>query len=121
MFKKFNPNPCGKKVGDCVVRGLSLFLNKSWNDVYTDICLVGLKMCDLPNSNAVWHKYLLDSGYTCRIVEPITVEQFCIEYPKGKYLLATGTHVIAVEDGDYFDAWNSGSENIFYYYTKEEE
>lgn len=120
MYRKFNPNPCGKKTGDCVIRGISIFLDKKWDEVYTELGLVGLKMCDMPNSNSVWHRYLLDEGCKCKMIEPITVKQFCETHPSGKYLLATGTHVIAVIDGDYYDAWNSGSENIFYYYTKEE-
>ncbi|MBR0092838.1 MAG: hypothetical protein IJP92_14190 [Lachnospiraceae bacterium] len=44
-----------------------------------------------------------------------TVERFCEEYPEGTYLVATGTHVVAVVDGNYYDAWNSGKEQITHY------
>ena len=47
-----------------------------------------------------------------------TVEDFCREYPEGTYILATGTHVVTVIDGDYYDTWESGSEPIIYYWKK---
>lgn len=75
----------------------------------------------MPNSNSIWHKYLTDNGYTQKTANFMSVEQFCNEHPKGKYLLATGTHAVTVIDGDYYDAWNSGNEIIVYYYEKEEE
>lgn len=82
------------------------------------------KMYDMPSSNAVWGAYLADMGYR-RYVIPDTcpacysVKQFCIDNPKGKYLLATGTHAVTVIDGDYYDTWDSGDEVPIYYFTKE--
>ena len=43
-----------------------------------------------------------------------------MDNPEGKYLLATGTHVVTVIDGDYYDTWDSGDEIPIYYFTKEE-
>jgi len=34
-------------------------------------------------------------------------------------ILATGTHVIAVGDGNYYDTWDSGQEVPIYYWRKE--
>lgn len=121
MYKNFNPNPCGKKVGDCVIRGISILTDKSWNDVYMGLCLEGLKMCDMPSSNVVWHNYLLEHSFTQKTIQPTTVKEFCKDNPKGKYLLATGTHVVTIIDGNYYDAWDSGNETIIYFYVKEKE
>lgn len=49
-----NPNPSGKNVGDCVIRAISICMDKDWIDTYTDICLQGLLDHDMPSSNAVW-------------------------------------------------------------------
>ena len=48
-----------------------------------------------------------------------TVEDFCTDHPKGTYVLGTGSHAVAVVDGCYFDAWDSGSEIPIYYFSKE--
>ena len=48
-----------------------------------------------------------------------TVEKFCWEHPRGLFLLATGSHVVAVENGDYYDAWDSGNEVPIYYWEYE--
>ena len=42
-------------------------------------------------------------------------------FPTGKYIVATGTHAVAVVNGDYYDAWDSGHVMPIYYYTKEGE
>lgn len=107
MYKYYNPNPLGKKIGDCVIRAISIILSKSWEETYMDITMMGLKMCDMPSSNAVWGAYLWGLGFKRKIIDNTcpncyTVRDFCFDHPKGKYILATGEHVVAVIDGDYY-------------------
>ena len=124
MYKHFNPNPCGKAVGDCVIRAVSKVENMSWEQVYISVCVFGYVYCDMPSSNAVWSAYLKSRGYTQHAVPdncPLcyTVKDFCREHDRGSFLLGTGTHVVAVVDGDYYDAWDSGNEVIDRYFTRE--
>lgn len=121
MFRYFNPNPDRSLVGDCVVRAICKLQNRRWEDVYVDICLEGLILHNMPSSNDVWGSYLMNCGYsryslpdTCPAC--YTVRDFCIDHPIGAFLLATGTHVIAVIDGDYYDTWDSGDESPAYYW-----
>lgn len=125
MYIYWNPNPANKIVGDCVVRAISKLTGQDWEDTYTKICLHGLMMHDMPSSNRVWERYLLDSGFvrdaipnTCP--DCYTVKDFCNEHSCGKYLLAIGNHVVAVEDGDYYDTWDSGDEFPIFYWRKEQ-
>ena len=80
----------------------------------------------MPSSNSVWDSFLRENGYL-RYAIPntcpncYTVQDFAKDHPKGRYLLATGSHVVAVIDGDYFDTWDSGFEKPKSYYTKQEE
>lgn len=121
MYEEYNPNPCGIRVGDCVIRAISKLMNQDWEKTYIELCLQGLKMCDMPSSNPVWGSYLLEHGYKQVPTNPVTVAEFCDRHPQGKYLLATGSHVVTIEDGNYYDAWNSGNEIIMYYFEKEED
>lgn len=125
MFNFYNPNPKRKLVGDCVIRAISKLTSKDWEDVYLGIVLKGYELHDMPSSNNVWETYLRENGYKRMLVPNMcpdcyTVEDFCRDHPTGSYLLATGTHVVAVEDGDYFDTWDSGNEIPIYYFKKEE-
>jgi hypothetical protein len=119
-----NPNPKGKNVGDCVVRAISICMDRSWEDIYTDLCFQGLLDCDVPSSNAVWGSFLKKNGYRSSVIpndcpDCYTIEQFCAEHPEGRYILATGNHVVCVINGNYYDAWDSGKEIPAYLWRKE--
>ena len=123
-FIYFNPNPKGSFVGDCVIRALSKATDADWYKVYLDLAIQGYAMCDMPSSNAVWGQYLMSNGYRRYIIpntcpDCYTVKSFCADNPQGKYILATGTHVLTVIDGDYYDSWDSGNEIPVYYYMEE--
>ena len=123
-YRYFNPNPDGKKVGDCVIRAIGFLTGQDWTETYLGITLQGLEMFDMPSSNAVWAEYLKRRGYRRYIIPDscpncYTVGEFCRDNPQGTFLLATGNHVVAVKDGDYFDAWDSGNETPIYFWRKE--
>lgn len=119
-----NPNPNGREVGDCTVRAISICEGLAWEEVYLSLCIMGFLEADMPSSNAITDKYLLSQGYTKRGIvntcpDCYTVKKFCEEHPKGRYILGTGTHMICVIDGDYYDAWDSGEKLPAYYFYKE--
>ena len=123
MFQQYNPNPLHKRVGDCTVRALSKVLNQSWQDTYLDLVIFGYMYCDMPSSNSVWGAYLKSKGFRRFIIPDdgigdYSVQDFCREYPSGTYLLALESHVVAVIDGDFYDAWDSGSESPVYFWKK---
>ena len=118
----FNPNPLGKRVGDCVVRAVAKLTEQDWETVYRGIAQAGFELCDMPSSNAVWAAYLKQLGYR-RFVIPdtcpncYTVRDFCFDNPRGRFLLATGSHVVTVINGNHYDAWDSGNEIPVYYWS----
>ena len=119
MYRYFLNNPCGKNVGDCVIRAISKVMDVSWVAAYKDLCDLGLRLCDLPNSNYVWSNYLRRKGFKRYAIENCTVKEFCNEYPHGIYVLSTGSHIVACIDGLYYDAWDCGNEFIESYWRKE--
>ena len=125
-FILYNPNPKGNLVGDCVIRAITKLTDKDWDSVYIDISLQGFMMKDMPSSNSVWGAYLMSQGYKRYIIpntcpDCYTVKDFCNDHNIGKFLLAIGTHVVTVDNGNYYDSWDSGNEIPVYYFTKEEE
>lgn len=119
-WRRFNNNPAGNKVGDCVVRAISKILNQDWEKTYIDLCLQGYMMHDMPSANEVWLAYLKSRGFVRSFIpdaypDSYTVIDFCEDFPKGDYLVATGSHIVAVQDGVYFDTWDSGFEAPIYF------
>ena len=121
----FNPNPHKLQTGDCTVRALCIALDAGWNEAYCELCAMGLSICDMPSSNNTWGELLVSKGFrystipnTCPFC--YTVSDFCRDNPRGVFILGTGTHVIAVKNGDYYDAWDSGDKVPIYYFSKEE-
>lgn len=115
MWIKYNPNPTGRSVGDCAVRALSKALHISWEDAYTLMTDAGYAMGDMPSSDSVWGAVLRGAGFYRKAIpssypDDYTVRDFCRDNTRGTYVLGLGGHVVAVEDGDYYDSWDSGQE-----------
>lgn len=93
MYIYYNPNPEGRTTGDCIIRAISRVTNKDWERTYLGVCLQGLLLHDMPDMNHVWSEYLYHQGFV--------------------------RDVVAVVDGDYYDAWDSGNEIPLYYWRKD--
>ena len=124
MWIEYNPNPFGRRVGDCVVRAISKALDKPWEQTYTELCVQGFMMGDLPSSNAIWSAYLKHKGFKRHTIEDCPdcycIEDFCRDHPKGVFIIGTGSHAVAVVDANIFDAWDSTQETPVYYFEKGE-
>ena len=122
MYQFYNPNSLGLSTGDCVVRALSKLLNQSWDQTYTELALNGFILARMPSDNAVHTSYMEQHGYVMHTLPPcphcITVREFSEMYPRGRFLLATGDHVIALIDGVYYDIFDSGQEIVSYYFSQ---
>ena len=122
-YKYYNPNPTGNDTGDCVIRAISKVMNQSWDETYWDLCDQGFLMGDWGDSNRIWDTYLRDNGFVRRVISNTcpncyTVKEFCHDNPYGVFILATGNHVVAIVNGNYYDSWDSGNEVPIYYYTQ---
>ncbi len=124
MFIPVNPNPENNLTGDCTIRAISIVANQDWDTTYIGLAIEGFILKDMPSSNRTWMKYLYNHGFRRYIIpdtcpDCYTVSQFCMDNPLGTYLLATGSHVVAIIDGNYYDTWDSGQEVPIYYFKKE--
>lgn len=124
MYIYLNLNPGNRIVGDCTIRAIALAMGEDWESIHADLSMVSHYLYDMPSSNTVWSEYLLLNGFTRHVIPNTcpacyTVRQFARDYPVGTYILATGSHVVTVIDGNYYDTWDSGSEVPVYYWRKE--
>lgn len=124
MLVIYNPNPNGTYTGDCVVRAITKAMDTDWDTAYMELAVQGYLMSDMPSANHVWGAYLRENGFVRKAIpntcpDCYTIRDFCIDNPSGLFVLATGTHVVTVKDGDYYDTWDSGNEIPVYYFEKE--
>lgn len=122
-FRQYNPNPDGKRVGDCTIRAISAATQQDWESVYTALILEGFILHDLPSANYVWGRYLRRCGWNRSAIpnncpDCYTVAQFAKDHPDGTYILAMATHVVCLQNGDWLDTWDSGDEVPLYYWQK---
>lgn len=123
MWIEFNPNPAGRRVGDCAVRAIAAALGTDWEDAYEMLTRAGYWMCDMPSSNAVWGSILRGAGFYRYAVDNTcpdcyTAGEFCKDNPKGIFVLGFGGHVATVIDGNLYDSWDSSREIPIYYWSK---
>ena len=120
----FNPNPNKKSVGDCVIRAICKAANLKWLQVFDLICEKARMMYDMPSGNAVWSSVLKDLGFKRYSIpnycpDCYTIRDFCFDHPIGNYVVATGSHAVAVINGNYYDSWDSGNEVPIYYFKED--
>lgn len=124
MYKFYNPNPLGRKtVGDCSVRAISKALGISWDEAHDLLSDMSKKMGSVMSDNDVISAVLRMHGFykenlpwVCK--DCYTVKEFARDNPVGTYVVGTGSHVVTIINGDYFDTWRSGDESILYFWTR---
>lgn len=123
VWREFNPNPAGRRVGDCAVRAISAALGVDWETAYNLIADAGYNMADMPSSDSVWGAVLRQNGFYRSAVpnscpECYTAEDFCLDHPRGTFVLGFGGHVATVRDGSLYDSWDSSKEIPQFYWHK---
>lgn len=125
MYREYNPNPVGRRVGDCAVRAIAKALDIDWETAYLKNIINGFQMGDVPSSDSVWGATLRQNGFYRKSIpdtcpDCYTAKDFCEDHPQGVYVLGFGGHVATVKDGDLFDSWDSSNEIPQYYWYKED-
>jgi len=121
MWIKWNPNPKREEEPDCVIRAICAATGMSWHEVFRGLCGLADYECTMPSANWLWGKYLRRLGFRPFLLpescpECVTVRAFCERFPEGVYIIGAGSHAVAVLDGNYYDAWDSGDEIPAYFW-----
>lgn len=119
----YNPNPLALHGIDCTVRALTKALDISWERAYTMLAVNGFAMCDMPSANHVFSATLRQNGFKRNAIpdecpDCYTTADFAADHPEGTYILAYGDHVCCVENGNWYDSWDSGGRSPMFYWYK---
>ncbi len=119
MFKYFNANPCGKVVGDCVIRSISVASETDYREVRRALNkhkkLTGANSF---NSNRNPNRYVEDVLCGEKIVfkKKMIAKEFCEKFPSGSYILDMDEHWSSVVNGIVYDTWDCSSETVNFAY-----
>ncbi len=125
MWIRYNPNPTGRNAGDCSIRAVAKALNIDWETAFDIIAENAKTMGDVPSSDSVWGAVLRQHGFYKQTIPNscpncYDVADFCIDNPRGTFVLGFGGHVATVVDGNLYDSWDSSREiPIYVWYRKE--
>ena len=125
MWQEYNPNPTGRKVGDCAVRAVAKALDTDWETAYLLMMANGFHMGDMPSSDSVWGAVLRQHGFYRSSIpnkcpECYTAEDFAKDNPKGTFVLGFGGHVATIKNGTLFDSWDSSQEIPVYVWFRKD-
>ena len=115
MWIKANPNPAGHDVPDCVIRAICIALHLPWEQVHWELSVLSARYYSVTCDDRLWGRYLYYYGFRPFLMpescpECITIRDFCRMFPRGTYIIGTGSHAVAVIDGNYYDTWDSGDQ-----------
>ena len=126
MWKEYNLNPTGRRVGDCAVRAVAKALNTDWEQAFALVSANAYAMGDMPSSDSVWGATLRQNGFYRKAIpntcpDCYTAADFVKDHPRGIYVLGFGGHVATAVDGNLYDSWNSLNEiPVYYWYRKDD-
>ena len=122
-WKRYNPNPVSRNVGDCAVRAVSAALGVDWETAFSMITENAFQMADMPSSNAVWGSVLRQHGFKRYAIpnscpDCYTAEDFARDHPHGVYTLVFDNHTATIRDGFLMDSWDSSQLIPQFYWAK---
>lgn len=123
-FKKENLNPKGWKASDCVVRAIAKAEGKSWEEVYKDLCRIGLKKCRMPNEKHTMEALLKEYGWV-KMQQPLhsdyskyTVKDWVISNADKAMIIKVAHHLTYAKDDTLYDTWDCSYKCVGNYWLK---
>ena len=119
-FEKTNNNPLGIKTGDCVIRAISLALNKSWDEVFNDLVKIAKIKKSVPNQDIVYFSYL-EKYERVTIKAEKDKKRLKVEDIKYKNcVVKVANHITCIKDGVLCDIWDIRKKAVYRYWIIEE-
>lgn len=131
-YKYYQPNEKDLKdrQGDCAIRAMTKFFGISWREAFDRLVDYARESQTMINSLTNIRAYMEDHGipyesiYEPKARKKTTVSMFVKDHKQGMYILYVRsgyqTHLVAVQNGQYFDTWNCGNKIVYGYWSKQE-
>ncbi|MBR4378003.1 MAG: hypothetical protein IKP50_03905 [Bacilli bacterium] len=113
MFIYFNNNPKGDKIGDCVVRAMSLALDIDYN-IIGDMLLKNSKRNNCHIISIDCYSKILEDEFKLKRFRSnkITVGALSKIFSKNTLLIRIKNHLTCSINGDIYDIWNPEKEKV---------
>lgn len=126
-WKRYNANSRNNYTEDCVKRSLTIAYGMDYDDVAHELNAIKRKLgYDYFNIKPVYSKFIREHGLVSYnqwdklgLQMHCTVEEVCEKCPEGTYVLVvemegrSGTHMVTVLDGDFYDSWDCSKWKAF--------
>ena len=125
MFIEYNANPIANRTEDCGIRAVAVALDMSWEHAFDLLAYNARAMGDVMHSNAVIGSVLRQNGFNRATIpsscpDCYSIGDFADDHKHGDYVVGTGSHVVAVIDGNIIDTFNSKDLPALYYWYRKE-
>ncbi|MBR3243235.1 MAG: hypothetical protein IKF90_11130 [Parasporobacterium sp.] len=81
MWKEYNPNPVGKKTGDCSVRAVAKALDVDWDTAHDLTSYMAKMMGTIQNENDAWGAVLRRYGFIREVIPNYCPDCYAAEEP----------------------------------------
>ena len=125
-FVYYQPNDKDIKddYDDCVIRALCKAMNKTWLEVF-DILMAKARKLQAPaESKPTYTEVLSEHGFkyygvsNAKGTKRPTVKQHAAK-SKEPCVMVVANHLVACQDGKFYDTWDSGEKSLYGYWVKE--
>ena len=127
MWIDYNPNPVQSyREDDCGIRAVAKALGKDWESAFVRLAIMASSMGSTMNRGTVIGAVLRQNGFkraypTNECPDCINFEDFASMNPEGTFVVFSQNHVATIVDGDLYDSWDSGHEEVVFVWYKDEE
>ena len=117
-WKKYNPNPKSRNIGDCTLRSYCAAFDIDWDkafDIASKIAKEQSSMIQYVAPKVLVEHFgcTVDETYKkTKAKDRITVNSFAMTHPYGTYILHVRSHQVTVKNGEYWDSWDSGEKKV---------
>ena len=126
LYRYFQPNKLDIKddYGDCAIRSVAKAENISWLEAYDMMYKYSREVQCPMNCKHGFEHILKQLGYTYTGISNKkgttrpTVFEFCGKHKIGTSICVVANHYVTIQDGHYYDTWDSGYKCMYGYWEK---